>query len=80
MKKYLDDKLKEVKNYKDFKAFMKLLKEHDYRLFSKRSGRYVFLFREDYNPNKAHYLIDDGVSVGHCRWGNLYKYLEVNSI
>ena len=77
---FMQRKLREVKDYDDFKHFLKSVRENDFELHSKRSGRRVFGFNESYNPEYCDYAIDDGVSVGHCKWENLYRVIYVEEI
>jgi hypothetical protein len=79
-KEELMEKFKEVQTHDDFKKWLKVAKENELMLVTKRTHRRVFAFQKNYNPNYAYYLIDDGVSTGRCRWENLWKYLELVGI
>jgi hypothetical protein len=47
-------------------------------LYGKRRGYWCTEFTEHpYKKGYAHYLMDDGVSSGTCKWENLYRVLVV---
>ena len=76
MNYFMQNELRQVKSYDDFKDFLDKIKgKHELR--SKRSGRRVFGFSKYTNPEKCHYLIDDGISTGLCYWENLHKVIFV---
>jgi len=76
-KEELQNLFKHVKNHADFTYFQDVLKFNESYLCTKKRGLRCFSFTKDFNPDKARYLIDDRVSVGHCRWENLHKYLDI---
>jgi hypothetical protein len=47
-------------------------------LYRNRRRHWCFDFTEHpYKKGYTHYLMDDGVSSGTCRWENLYRVLVV---
>ena len=91
-KKQFNDKLKQIKTYKELKEFEKELYHYGFTFYSKRSLKSIYKFSHLYedngfskNPyagiekykNKVSYLYDDGTSVGEAYIKNLYKYFEI---
>ena len=76
---FMQYQLRDVKDKEDFFDLLNTIKKSKvaFEIRSKRSGRRVFSFSEHINPEKCHYLIDDGVSVGICRWENLHRVLYI---
>ena len=74
----LNEDLKAVKSFHDYKAFMAKAGQYDAYLYGKRRGYWAFSFRPDpYEPTRVNYLYDDGVSVGSSKWENLWRVLIV---
>ena len=71
--------LKQVQNREQLMALLAAMnKSTNLALFGKRRGYHAFDFTEHpHKPGYAHYLFDDGVSTGCCRWGNLWRVLAV---
>ena len=91
-KKQFNDKLKQIKTYKELKEFEKELYHYGFAFYSKRSLKSICKFSHLYedngfskNPyagiekykNKVSYLYDDGISAGKAYIKNLYKYFEI---
>jgi hypothetical protein len=66
---------KEVKNIDDFIEWLEPKDTHTILAYTKRKGKYCFGFRFSEITQKIHYLMDDGVSVGKCKFENLNRYL-----
>ena len=76
--KRLNEKFKKLITIKDLKFFLKELAGYDLSLYLKRRSYWCFDFTEyPYNPNKVHYLVDDGKSSGVCTIKYLYRYLRI---
>lgn len=77
----LNELLKNVRGRESFSVFMHAMrqsKEGDFHLYGRRRGYAAFSFTpHPYKLGYAHYLLDDGVSTGTCRWENLYRVLTV---
>ena len=76
----LIEKLKECKNFEDFKSLFRLVAEQNYwhhiELKGKRRGYHAYAFTQAFNPNKVEYLYDDSKSVGKSLISNLYRVLK----
>jgi len=78
--RYLNQELKKVRSLEDLKILLKEasfgMKHGSYFLYGNRKGYRVYEFTPyPPNPKKTHYLYDDGISTGVCRYENLYRYL-----
>jgi len=74
----LNERLKSVKSFRDYRVFWAEAGQYDAYLHSKRRGCRAFNFKPDsYNPDRAYYLYDDGESTGHAKWENLWRVLRV---
>ena len=79
---------KELRTVKDKASLVEFIRKIDkigegFALHSKRkrkhsNGPWCFDFTEHpYRKGYAHYLMNDGISSGTCRWENLYRVLVV---
>ncbi len=76
----LTKELVNVKNRSDLLDFIRKIEQREFALYSyrKHSRHWCFDFAQHpYKKGYAHYLMDDGVSNGTCRWENLYRVLVV---
>ena len=76
----LTKELVNVKNRSDLLDFIRKIEQREFALYSYRnhSRHWCFDFTEHpYKKGYAHYLMDDGVSNGTCKWENLYRVLVV---
>lgn len=74
----LNKELVNIKNRSDLLKFIRKIEQREFALYEKRRRRWCFDFTEHpYKKGYAHYLMDDGVSSGTCRWENLYRVLVV---
>ena len=74
----LTKELVNVKNRNSLLDFIRKIEQHEFALYGKRRRHWCFDFTEHpYKKGYAHYLMDDGVSNGTCRWENLYRVLVV---
>lgn len=91
-KEELNNRLKNIKTYEEFKELEKEVDEYDFHFCSKKSFKTIYHFTHLYenegffrNPyagvekykNKVHYLYDDQMSTGTAYVKNLYKYFEI---
>lgn len=63
-----------------FRVVEQKVKAHPFGLCfeGKRNGYELQAFTPlPWNPNKAHYLVCDGVHTGRCQWRNLWKVAKV---
>ena len=78
----------ELRDIKDKSSLIEFIKKIDkigegFTLHSKRirkygSGPWCYAFTEHpYKKGYAHYLMNDGISTGTCKWENLYRVLVV---
>jgi hypothetical protein len=73
-----NDALKAVKDRESFQLFEKRLALTPAALYMRKSMRCPFSFSSvPWSAERAHYLIDDGVSTGMCLWKNLYRVMKV---
>jgi hypothetical protein len=66
---------KEVKNIAEFLEWLEPKETHTILAYTKRKGKYCFGFSLNKKTQKVEYLINDGVSVGKCKFENLNRYL-----
>ena len=79
----LNDVLDQVRNQDDFKVLMTFLRNATLQnalleLRTKRLGKHViYSCKHPSRHGVCHYTLDDGLSVGNCRWENLHRVLVV---
>ena len=74
----LTKELRTVKDKASLLVFIQRIEQREFALYGKRRRHWCFDFTEHpYKKGYAHYLMDDGVSNGTCRWENLYRVLVV---
>jgi len=78
---YLNQELKEVHNLEGLDILLRKaafeMGYGQYFLYGKRRGYNAYEFTPyPLNPKKTHYLYNDGISTGLCRYENLYRYLK----
>ncbi len=74
----LTKELVNIKNRSELLDFIRKIEQREFALYGKRRRHWCFDFTEHpYRKGYAHYLMDDGVSNGTCKWENLHRVLVV---
>ncbi len=74
----LTKELRTVKDKTSLMVFIQRIDQQEFALYGKRRRHWCFDFTEHpYKKGYAHYLMDDGVSNGTCKWENLHRVLVV---
>ncbi len=76
----LTKELRTVKDKASLMVFIQRIDQQEFALYLYRNRRRHWCFDFTDHPYKkgyAHYLMDDGVSTGTCKWENLYRVLVV---
>jgi len=78
----IENRFKNMETYEDLEELFFFTKNSfeilSFEIRSRRGHKPAFHFTQNrYNPNRADYLYDDGVSEGSCRVKNMNRYLEI---